>query len=940
LLEAFLYKPFELRESQDIEPSKDGGFARWDGTGMSLYREYQSLARAIGNIQYFRATIVRNLDEVRQNITNLQNQPSTAVNTSLLQQYRDEQAAIEDNIENLDKIINASSDNPPTVKDKSKAKTLYENFVKDIIPKKIIPILNQLKDTSSSSSLNDICSRLINIYNNILNNIPHIKSLLENANSIGKDIEKVLNRNFDCVIFKKADASVQKESSGGYFCKRKDRNIQPSVDVETKQRKGSSGTDGFYNVSEDVIDILNVFCAHRNIQTTEKQEKGVTSNKCIVFVSSYKMDFPTLGNLVKYIDLKEYPVDEEEAIILINFVSERFGIKIRRSLIEKLKQFIMGRDIVSALQIVRTTIYKSFDPETEQLNTSKVVDICSEIAAETASSISDLMVPFPVRAGAEAFVRDPNSECGRFFTEKFSQAELYRNYIESKYNILDEIDEIEENFTQNISSKEKAQLIGKHKQLESEKQQLEKEYETEKKSLLNRCPRLDNLFTIFYGKSATGKSMFPRVFAKEMGYAYYEVNLNNANTMWHGETERKIRYLLEGIKHLRNAVINFDEMDGQAFVGKTSHSTDTSRIQTAVKNAFQSFVEEYAGLLKEHNIIMFGSTNHPEVLADAIKSRAKQVEITSAISENTIVEVINTSLNELQQSVLMQTNGDVALDFDQSGWTQMVSILKGFGEETLREAGKNFLAGGIDFRHVISELSTMLRRHIETETLIKIRDAFFADNTADKQNWKRRNPRYWQKWDAQGRPSNDPCMVFYDNRLTKENFLSQSRGKTKKFMPPDQAEPVDVYVDGTTEHLMRQQNAQEKNEEKVEQPSMDLFPQPQPEEDLAQQIDTPDFDEAKDEGEQVSITPDKKLKKDNDKIKENEDSVQASTDYYYTVLKKSNLIKKQQTNIKQPVKATSDSEQKPIVPQKPVAPTSLYEIFSIGNFKFVPIDDI
>jgi len=115
---------------------------------------------------------------------------------------------------------------------------------------------------------------------------------------------------------------------------------------------------------------------------------------------------------------------------------------------------------------------------------------------------------------------------------------------------------------------------------------------------------------VLYGGPMTGKSVAPKQVAKELGKQYVEMNLNDAMSMHVGQTEENVKKLFENILGLNNAMVIFDEIDGQLQ-------------DEMLRKMFADFVVIQRNRLRSGKVSLIGITNKPSRIGESLQNRAK-----------------------------------------------------------------------------------------------------------------------------------------------------------------------------------------------------------------------------------------------------------------------------------------------------------------------------
>jgi SpoVK/Ycf46/Vps4 family AAA+-type ATPase len=128
---------------------------------------------------------------------------------------------------------------------------------------------------------------------------------------------------------------------------------------------------------------------------------------------------------------------------------------------------------------------------------------------------------------------------------------------------------------------------------------------------------------LFTGPPGTGKTMCAQVFAREMGWLYYELNISAIISQYLGETSTHMHAAFEKIIEIakdekekgKGVVLHIDEFDS---IGKSRMADDLGEMKRLVNEILKIFEDIK---FSETGIIIIASTNHHGLLDNAVWSR-------------------------------------------------------------------------------------------------------------------------------------------------------------------------------------------------------------------------------------------------------------------------------------------------------------------------------
>lgn len=197
--------------------------------------------------------------------------------------------------------------------------------------------------------------------------------------------------------------------------------------------------------------------------------------------------------------------------------------------------------------------------------------------------------------------------------------------------------------------------------------------------------QLHNFSILLHGPSGTGKSLYLRHLAQELGYEIIERRASDILSQWYGETEKNIAEAFEEAKN-RRAMLIFDEID--TFLPDKSnlkHSHETR------------IINEFLEQLENHPYPVCATTNYLDNLEQASIRRFKinakfnylKKEQYAYIYRKTFgVEPLNNieNLNNLTPAIFASAAEKVALE---NIGTNSARIFEIFSEEVKQYTGQN-----------------------------------------------------------------------------------------------------------------------------------------------------------------------------------------------------------------------------------------------------------
>lgn len=129
---------------------------------------------------------------------------------------------------------------------------------------------------------------------------------------------------------------------------------------------------------------------------------------------------------------------------------------------------------------------------------------------------------------------------------------------------------------------------------------------------------------ILYGPPGTGKTTIAKVLADEGGMYFKKTSASDFKGEFLGQSSQMTRRVFEELRALKPAILLIDEADSILMSRKVTAGRGGDTYTTEIVNEFLANVD---GLKDEGGIFIVISTNNPEFLDEAIRSRFEMIEI-------------------------------------------------------------------------------------------------------------------------------------------------------------------------------------------------------------------------------------------------------------------------------------------------------------------------
>jgi hypothetical protein len=346
------------------------------------------------------------------------------------------------------------------------------------------------------------------------------------------------------------------------------------------------------------------------VQRRERRAMVLVSRKPITF------DFDGVGR----VDLTEHSVGDAESMVIMEHYTDKVwkrnfelsgkdpsNVMIGSGDIKKLALILQDRTFKDASHFIEKTSKELASTNPDKIDGKELLKIATNlINAEQRNNRSGdtgrALFHSKVRMTMEQFIRDEESDWGAFVNDTNSKAEIFSDYETYSTTLRSELD--------------KAKKEGDTDKMEESMRGIEKA-ENESLQTMQSIPH----FMILYGGAGCGKSAYPEVFAKKMGFEIFDANFGQARGGIVGQTETWSRDLMDSMLKMANAVIRLDEMDGQ-FVAEGQQGKEGSWNQQVISD-FLALIQNNMATFINRNVFIIGTTNNPHLLRKALVDRAE-----------------------------------------------------------------------------------------------------------------------------------------------------------------------------------------------------------------------------------------------------------------------------------------------------------------------------
>lgn len=118
---------------------------------------------------------------------------------------------------------------------------------------------------------------------------------------------------------------------------------------------------------------------------------------------------------------------------------------------------------------------------------------------------------------------------------------------------------------------------------------------------------------LFYGPPGTGKTLIAKAISNACNASFFNVSGSSFNEVFVGVGQSRVRKLFEMARANKPSIIFIDEIDT---LGKKR--SKLSEGYSEQENTLNSLLAEMDGMNDSENILIFGATNRPEILDDAL----------------------------------------------------------------------------------------------------------------------------------------------------------------------------------------------------------------------------------------------------------------------------------------------------------------------------------
>ena len=710
--------------------------------------------------------------------------------------------------------------------------------------------------------------------------------------------------------------------------------------------------------SLEVDGVLDDFSAMNSSREIKGRSKGQgASKKKMVFVTD-----SALGNLPKgstVIDFNSQKIDKDEAKIILNNLLAPYaekaqtyvGYQGKQRIVDKygdlnspeakrqlnvlnkkikilahalgtvdeeersrLEDVIVGMDHKSGIRRVQNAITMNVNVEDDEdgnpkslsINSEQIMDdLLEEYNNEGLSGVKGVVVVKNTCTWDE-YIKVEDSEWGGYCGKIFGAVNDKKSANVLIKAARTRLKELEHYLKMGHSEKSKEDLLTEYKAV---KKRLDKALLISKNSSKIIAP-----FTILYGDPGSGKTIFPEALSNLLGYKYVrELRLGDQKTKWYGESNENLQNLLDAIFESKNTIFRIDEVDKQIGMSRGGGGDEqmheaTAGLMAKLQEAFGS--ESGMKKLKENNVHVIMSTNFPENIAQAWFQRTKGsvYEVPKPNSpENVktfIFKWIEKQKRENPEDPLIYVHGDSV----EEQWAETKKIFEALDMEQI---AKTVTGSDISFRTLEGFLENLcaLHNHYHLQLNAVSRGdtdqvygmplnqenanaaAGFAKDTGDNVDYS----IGVQKVERQITTGLNEFLSSYDFEIAEETDWLTGETVQVRALPPDIAElskyggsgDADIDIDDD------QFDVVDSDEGRTLVPTNKAIDQE------FEDLGNTGFEELSDDEEFPELSQENTNELE-DSEEDDENTITSSTDYYFSVLKKANLIN--QENKKKEVK--------------------------------------
>lgn len=815
----------------------------------------------------------------------------------------------------------------------------------------IIPKLRNIT-RANPEDLTELVNELIKSYeDNILPSLTKKKPDVR-IMSVGSHKEKrrkLLNSITKKVVAMPRVLLLQNLDTNPKLVKERLENPESMREIQNQRSQGNRAS-GKFTVNKQVLNVLKQqYNKQRNlhppIRSKHIKQGHIYPPQCVVFTTNERIDFPVEDNIT-YIDFNDYRVDDQVAIALLNYASNTMQVKkIKASTMLLLKKFLIGRTVSDALQTIGSVFIECLREGDGEQAQKCVIAKCKDITATQLSREYSLLQVEIADKPKESFIPPKNSNSGAWVQIKFDMADELRNSYFIMAEKLDAIQDLEIKLKITTDPRQRSEIEKNMKILKRDYDVIKKDYDA---SGLG-----EEVLFILYGDPGVGKSAIPETLATQLGWDYYPLRLQKIRTKWLGDSEKILDKLLYvDLLQRRNCIVDIDEMDAMPGFGIAKGSGETTAVEETLEAMIKTFLEKHKDTLSKNHVYIFGSTNHPEKICQAIIDRSEQIEIESAISPENALPILKSTFAQLLKRKDVAGLAEAVSEADKiiaQEWDDKMKLVWSFGEDAIMKGVENLSSTRASFRGLFNVIASIFYNHKRFLKMKKMEEDFYSDTTPTKENWKKDRKVYYDNWVARGSPPDQPRdpKSFPGIELTKDSWLSQtlSTPKTyrtitgedfKSFTPGYLREAVKVMEIQGTEKLRKREPEQQELFPIDVQKGMQLEQKIKPEDELAKKVSpettpmpSPALTSPLEEKPTLPSQPKTETETLGEKMKMKQE---ISTDYYYDLLLKKGIIKKDKNN---KTSQLSNAETSKIKAEKLRQHYNL-PIFTVGGAVFLP----
>lgn len=214
---------------------------------------------------------------------------------------------------------------------------------------------------------------------------------------------------------------------------------------------------------------------------------------------------------------------------------------------------------------------------------------------------------------------------------------------------------------------------------------------------------------LFYGPPGTGKTLLARVIANEAEANFISIKGPEVNSMWHGESEKRIRAIFAKARESSPCIIFFDEMDSIAAVrGKT--------VSDVADKVVNQLLTEMDGFETGKHVCVIGATNRAELIDEALKRPGRfDYQILVPLPDVAGIEQIYRIHLKNKPLASEVSVNRLAVESEGFSGSQIAEVCRRAAMMAFREAGYVVDKTKVEMRHLLPAIALVKKTAAEVE---------------------------------------------------------------------------------------------------------------------------------------------------------------------------------------------------------------------------------